>query len=152
MANQYITYLLIFVVGLTLVIFSDSIFFTLTDDFKNSVAEPELQEITDNLRDQIIEGLSFVQKNPEVNLMIDLDLPITLANKFTYEIRMKIDSQGNYLLNATTKLRNSKNLIVTTNLGINENQIDAQGVIVSTNIDSTLLIAYNDDILTVEIF
>ena len=93
MASQYITYLLVFLVGLTLVVFSDSIFNTLTDDFKNSVADPELQELTERIRDQVIEGIAIVQQNPEISLQIDLDLPITLANKFTYELRV-VTEQG----------------------------------------------------------
>lgn len=151
MASQYVTYLLIFVVGLMLVIFSDSILYTITDDFKDSMAYPELEKTVVSIRNQIISGISEVQQNPETRITYNLNLPQQLAKKYTYNIMVNMSTDGFYRLKGITTQQVGEKLEVLTSLGLHESSIKIQGIIRSTDIQPKITMQYVDNQIEVSL-
>ena len=57
MASQYITFMIIFTLGLSLVIITNGMFSTLSDQFRENIAQVELDTILDQIQLQIQQSL-----------------------------------------------------------------------------------------------
>ncbi|MFX1285239.1 MAG: hypothetical protein ACFFB5_16420 [Promethearchaeota archaeon] len=87
MASQYITFMIIFILGLSMVLLTNNMFSTLSDQFRENLAEIEMSQILDLIQSQIMQTLLF---SSDYNQTIDqqLELPILLGQKFQYNIEI----------------------------------------------------------------
>ena len=78
MASQYITFMIIFTLGLSLVIITNGMFSTLSDRFRENIAQVELDTILEQIQLQIRQSLLI---HPEENQSIyqNLEFPPALA-------------------------------------------------------------------------
>ncbi len=97
MASQYITFMIIFILGLSMVLVTNSMFATLSDQFRENIAEVELSQILDLIQMQILQSLLLPMDS---NQTIDqqLELPILLGQKFQYYIEIYNSSDNQIIL------------------------------------------------------
>ncbi|MFW9906786.1 MAG: hypothetical protein ACFFFH_20950 [Candidatus Thorarchaeota archaeon] len=94
MASQYITFMIIFILGLNLVIITNVMFLTLSDQFRQNIAEVEMDNILNLIQRQIQQTILLPTDN---NHMIEqqLELPTLIGEKspYTIEIYNSTDNQ-----------------------------------------------------------
>ncbi len=97
MASQYITFMIIFTLGLSLVIITNGMFSTLSDQFRENIAQVELDTILDQIQLQIQQSLLI---HPEENQSIfqDLEFPPALGQGFRYRLEITNSSDGKRII------------------------------------------------------
>lgn len=97
MASQYITFMIIFILGLSMVLITNSMFSTLSDQFRENIAEVELSQILDLIQTQILQSLLLPMDS---NQTIDqqLELPVLLGQKFQYYIEIYNSTDNQIIL------------------------------------------------------
>lgn len=97
MASQYITFMIIFVLGLNLVIITNSMFLTLSDQFRQNIAELEMTHILDLIQRQIQQTLLLSTDN---NQMIEqqLELPTLIGEMSPYSIEIYNSNDNQIIL------------------------------------------------------
>ena len=85
MASQYITFMIIFTLGLSMVIITNNMFATLSDQFQENVAQIELETILDKIKIQLQQNLLL---HPEEEQIISqqFEFPSSLGHRFRYLI------------------------------------------------------------------
>ena len=93
MASQYITFIIIFTLGLSLVIITNNMFATLSDQFRENIAQVELESILEQLKMQIQQNLLI---HPEIDQTISqqFELPTSLGRGFRYTIDISNSTDG----------------------------------------------------------
>ncbi|WP_455463528.1 hypothetical protein, partial [Candidatus Hodarchaeum mangrovi] len=87
MASQYITFMMIFTLGLSLVILTNSMFLTLSEEFRDNLANLEMREILEFLQSQIQQSLQLCDSgNITINQYINL--PSLLGQGLRYSIEI----------------------------------------------------------------
>ena len=102
MASQYITFMIIFTLGLSLVIITNDMFSTLSDHFRENVAQVELDTILEQIQLQIQQSLLI---HPEDNQTIyrQLEFPSALGQGFRYNLEITNSSDGkNIIISGST--------------------------------------------------
>ena len=102
MASQYITFMVIFTLGLSLVIITNNMFATLSDQFRENIAEVELNSILEQIQLQI---QRCMQIHPEENQTIyrNIEFPVALGQGFRYTLDLTNSSDGkSIILNGST--------------------------------------------------
>ncbi|MHA1977433.1 MAG: hypothetical protein ACW98F_03605 [Candidatus Hodarchaeales archaeon] len=97
MASQYITFMVIFTLGLSLVIITNGMFSTLSDRFRENIAQVELDTILEQIQLQIQQSLLI---HPEENQSIyqNLEFPPALGQGFRYTLDITNSSDGKEII------------------------------------------------------
>lgn len=97
MASQYITFMIIFVLGLNLVIITNSMFMILSDQFQQNIAEVEMSQILDLIQMQILQSLLLPT---DLNQTIEqqLELPTLVGQRFRYSIEIYNSTDNQIIL------------------------------------------------------
>ena len=88
MASQYITFLLVFALGLSMVVVVNNIFSGLTDEMRDSVTAPTVEDTLKSIKKVIFDSYMMVNNGMEgdyVSVSIP-ELPVMLANQYLYSI------------------------------------------------------------------
>ena len=96
--------MVIFTLGLSLVIITNNMFATLNDQFGENVAEIELKDILDELKNQIQRNLLI---HPEVSQSISqqFNFPSSLGNSYRYTIDISNSTDGKQIILTGRSLR-----------------------------------------------
>ncbi|MHA1995201.1 MAG: hypothetical protein ACW97Z_11710 [Candidatus Hodarchaeales archaeon] len=147
MASQYITFMIIFTLGLSLVIITNGMFSTLNDQFRENIAQVELNTILDQIQLQIQQSMLI---HPEENQSISQDFvfPPALGQGFRYRLEITNSSDGKKIILSG----NTFNAEVTQQLQFSLGSIyliTASGHFTSTNPSLTLRINKNSNIINI---
>jgi len=94
MASQYITFLMIFTLGLSLVILTNSMFLTLSEEFRNNLANMEMREILEFLQSQIQQSLQLGDSgNFTINQHVSLPSLLGQGLRYSIEITNTTDNE-----------------------------------------------------------
>lgn len=105
MASQYITFMIVFTLGLSLVILTNSMFMTLSDEFQQSIAEIELQHILDLIQGQIQQTI-LLPSDFNQTVQQQMELPTLIGQRFRYFIEISNTSDNEILLHGFTSDEN----------------------------------------------
>ncbi|MFX0122662.1 MAG: hypothetical protein ACFFAE_03435 [Candidatus Hodarchaeota archaeon] len=104
MASQYITFMIIFILGLNLVIITNTIFLTLSDQFRQNIAEVEMTRILNLIQRQIQQSLLLpVDNNQKIEQQ--LELPTLIGEMSTYSIEIYNSTDHEITLHGFTSNR-----------------------------------------------
>lgn len=101
MASQYITFMIVFTLGLSMVIVTNEMFTTMSDRFQLNIAEFEMDEVLDEIQTQIYENL-LLTSNFNLTIEQRLDLPENLAQGFGYTIGISNSTSNEVSINGVT--------------------------------------------------
>jgi hypothetical protein len=96
MASQYITFMIVFTLGLTMVIVTNNMFTTMSEQFRLNIAEFEMNQILEEIQIQILQNL-LLSSSFNQTIEQHLILPINLAQGFGYTIEIS-NSTNNYII------------------------------------------------------
>lgn len=148
MASQYITFMIIFTLGLSLVIITNGMFSTLSDQFRENVAQVELDTILDQIQLQIQQSLLI---HPENNQSIyqRLEFPPALGQGFRYTLDITNSSDGKDIILTGSTFNAEVTQQIRFSLG-SVYFVTASGHFISTNPIMTLNIHKNRDIINIQ--
>ncbi|MHA1206457.1 MAG: hypothetical protein ACTSSO_02675 [Candidatus Hodarchaeales archaeon] len=131
MAAQYITFMIIFTLGLSMVIITNGMFTTLSEQFRENVADIELNEIIEKIELQIRQNTLI---HPEENQIIhqQLEFPISIGHGFRYLIELSNTSDGRSIIIKGRTLNDAISQEITFSLG-SAYFISCSGEFTSTN-------------------
>ncbi|MFX1504824.1 MAG: hypothetical protein ACFFDC_01805 [Promethearchaeota archaeon] len=87
MASQYITFMIIFILGLNLVIITNVMFLTLSDQFRQNIAKIEMDNILNLIQKQIQQTLLLPTDNNHI-IEQQLELPTLIGDMSPYSIEI----------------------------------------------------------------
>ena len=147
MASQYITFMIIFTLGLSLVIITNDMFATLSDQFQENIAEIELDAILDKIKIRLQQNL-VIHSEEEQSITQQLDFPATLGHRFRYSIQISNSSDGRLLVLSGITLGGEILQQITFSLG-SSFILDASGEFTSTSSYFNLYLQKNQNTLTI---
>ncbi len=102
MASQYITFMIIFTLGLSLVIITNNMFSTLSDQFRENIAQVELNSILEQIQLQIQQSM-LIHPEKDQAIYKSLEFPPALGQGFRYTLNIANSSDGKtIILNGST--------------------------------------------------
>lgn len=101
MASQYITFMIVFTLGLSMVIVTNEMFTTMSDRFQLNIAEFEMDQVLGEIQTQIYENL-LLTSNFNQTIEQRLDLPENLAQGFGYTIGISNSTSNEVIVNGIT--------------------------------------------------
>lgn len=101
MASQYITFMIVFTLGLSMVIVTNEMFTTMSDQFQLNIAEFEMKQVLDEIQTQIYENL-LLTSNFNQTIQQRLDLPENLAQRYGYTIGISNSTSNEVIINGVT--------------------------------------------------
>ena len=93
MASQYITFMIIFTLGLSMVIITNGMFTTLSEQFRENVADLELTEILEQIKIQICQNTLIHPENDQI-IQQQLEFPQSIGQGYRYSIEISNTSDG----------------------------------------------------------
>ncbi|MFX1538425.1 MAG: hypothetical protein ACFFDI_29895 [Promethearchaeota archaeon] len=94
MASQYITFMIIFILGLNLVIITNVMFLALSDQFRQNIAEVEMTRILNLIQRQIQQTILLpTDRNQMIEQQLELPTLIGDMSPYTIEISNSTDNQ-----------------------------------------------------------
>ena len=115
MASQYITFMIVFSLGMTMVIMTNSMFLNLSDQVRQNIADVELTQILDELQIEILQ-IIYLPSGPNQTVEQIIDLPQILGQGFQYEIEITNSPDNQISLNGIITAR-SITQVVTFSIG-----------------------------------
>ena len=97
MAAQYITFMIIFTLGLSMVIITNGMFTTLSEQFRENVADIELNEILEKIELQIRQNTLIHSEENQI-IHQQLEFPISIGQGFRYLIELSNTSDGRSII------------------------------------------------------
>lgn len=149
MASQYITFMIIFTLGLSMVIITNGMFTTLSEQFRENVADLELNEILEKIQLQIRQNTLI---HPEENQIIlqQLEFPISIGQGFRYFIELSNTSDGRRIILKGRTYNEEISQEITFSLG-SAYFISSSGEFTSTDSYLSLNLEKNDTHITITI-
>ena len=93
MASQYITFMIIFTLGLSMVIITNGMFTTLSEEFRENIADLELNDILEQIQLQIRQNTLFHPEKDQTILQ-QIAFPLSIGQGFRYFIEISNTSDG----------------------------------------------------------
>ena len=131
MAAQYITFMIIFTLGLSMVIITNGMFTTLSEQFRENVANIELNEILEKIELQIRQN-SLIHPEENQRIHQQLEFPISIGQGFRYMIELSNSSDGRSIIIKGRTLNDVISQEITFSLG-SAYFISSSGEFTSTN-------------------
>lgn len=101
MASQYITFMIVFTLGLVMVISTNTIFTSMSEQFRLNIADYEMNNILEEVEMQIVQNLLF-PTNSNQTIEQEIIMPVNLANSFGYTIDISNSSENSIILHGVT--------------------------------------------------
>ena len=101
MASQYITFMIIFTLGLSMVIATNTMFTSMSEQFRLNIADYEMTNILEGVELQIVQNLLF-PTNSNQTIEQKLEMPVNLAQSFVYTIDISNSSENSIILHGVT--------------------------------------------------
>ncbi len=131
MASQYITFMIIFTLGLSMVIITNGMFTTLSEQFRENIADLELDEILEKIKLQIRQNTLIHPEETQIILQ-QLEFPISIGQGFRYFIELSNTSDGRSIILKGTTFNDVISQEITFSLG-SAYFISSSGEFTSTN-------------------
>ncbi|MFX0049861.1 MAG: hypothetical protein ACFE8U_01085 [Candidatus Hermodarchaeota archaeon] len=147
MASQYITFIIIFTLGLSLVIITNSIFLSVNEQFRANIAEIEMTRILSLIQSQVHRNLLF-HTDTQQTIEQEIELPGLLGQGLRYTIEISNSSDQHDITLRGFTMNNEIDQIATISLG-SKYTIVAQGEFHSTTPFLTLHIEKDVDYITI---
>jgi len=149
MASQYITFMIIFTLGLSMVIITNGMFASLNEQFSENVADLELKEILERVQLQIRQNTLI---HPEENQIIlqQLEFPISIGQGFSYFIELSNTSDGRSVILKGRTFNDVISQEITFSLG-STYFISSSGEFTSTDSYLSLNLEKNENYITITI-
>jgi hypothetical protein len=128
MASQYITFMIIFIMGLGLVIITNSMFLSISDQFRQNIASVEMDQILTLIQEQIQRNILLSADDQQI-IEQQLELPDLLGQGLRYSIELSNSSQ-NILIHGYTL---NKNIDKIRSFSVEQYNINANGKFESLN-------------------
>ena len=149
MASQYITFMIIFTLGLSMVIITNGMFTSLSEQFHENIADLELKEILEQIQLQIRQSTLIHPENSQT-IIQQMEFPISIGQGFRYTIEISNTSDGrSVILNGRT-FNDIITHEITFSLG-STYLISTLGEFTSTNSYLNLYLEKNDSHITITI-
>ncbi|UCE13153.1 MAG: hypothetical protein JSV04_13305 [Candidatus Heimdallarchaeota archaeon] len=97
MPSQYITYMIIFTLGLSMVIITNNMFQTISDQFRLNVAEIELTQILELIQMQIQQTMLFYSDSNQT-IEQQFELPPQIGQRYKYSIEITNSTRNQIIL------------------------------------------------------
>ena len=137
MASQYITFMIVFTLGLTMVIVTNTMFSSMSEQFRLNIAEYEMNIILEEVEKQIVQNLLFPSTSNQT-IEQTIEMPVNLAQSFGYTIDISNLSENSIILQGIT-LNEQIDQTRTFSIG-SIYSIEAEGIFESTSTMLTLRI------------
>jgi len=148
MASEYVSFMLVFSLGISMVVGITITMQGLTSSVSENAGDVAMQKILDQVKGDFINGVTSVnQWNGVSSYESHIDLSRLLVSKYSYEITVEVISNTYYLVGKT--IDNSANITLTTSLNFNINDFTITGTIVSYNSNPYILFQKNPTSLTI---
>ncbi|MFW9855824.1 MAG: hypothetical protein ACFFFG_12235 [Candidatus Thorarchaeota archaeon] len=102
MASQYITFAIIFVLGLSLVIITNAMFLNMSEQFRVNIGNIEMTQTLKLVQNQILQNVLGLRASHQT-IQMQIDLPDFLGQGFRYTIRMSTTADGRLRLRGFTR-------------------------------------------------
>ena len=149
MAAQYITFMIIFTLGLSMVIITNGMFTTLSEQFRENVADIELNEILEKIELQIRQNTLIHSEENQI-IHQQLEFPISIGQGFRYLIELSNTSDGRSIILQGRTLNDVISQEITFSLG-SAYFISSSGEFTSTNSYLSLNLEKNITRITITI-
>ncbi len=149
MAAQYITFMIIFTLGLSMVIITNGMFTTLSEQFRENVAGIELNEILEKIELQIRQNTLIHSEENQI-IHQQLEFPISIGQGFRYLIELSNTSDGRSIILQGRTLNDVISQEITFSLG-SAYFISSSGEFTSTNSYLSLNLEKNITHITITI-
>jgi len=149
MASQYITFMIIFTLGLSMVIITNGMFTSLSEQFRENVAEFELNDILATIQLQIRQNTLIHTEENQIILQ-QLEFPMSIGQGFRYSIELSNTSDGRSIVLTGRTLNDVISQEITFSLG-SAYLISSSGEFTSTSSYLNLNLEKNDTHLTITI-
>ncbi|MFX0185909.1 MAG: hypothetical protein ACFE95_22725 [Candidatus Hodarchaeota archaeon] len=116
MASQYITFMIIFTLGLSMVIITNGIFLSLSEQFRTNVADIEMTRILTLIQSQIQRNLLFHTDSTQI-IEQEIELPVLLGQGLRYTIELSNSSNSQDIILHGFTINNEINQETTISLG-----------------------------------
>lgn len=148
MASEYVSFMLVFALGISMVVGITISMQGLTSSVSENAGDVAMQKTLDQVKGDFINGVTSVnQWNGVSSYESHLDLSRLLVSKYSYEITVEVLSNTYYLVGKT--IDNSVNITLTTSLNFNIHDFAISGTIVSYNSNPYILFQKNPSSLTI---
>ncbi len=148
MASEYVSFMLVFALGISMVVGITISMQGLTNSVSENAGDIALEKVLDQVKGTFIDGVSSVsQWNGVSSYQSNIDLSRLLVNKYSYEITVITIADSYYLLGRT--IDNSVNITRTTPLNFNINDFIISGSIISSNSNPYILYQKTPSSLTI---
>lgn len=102
MASQYITFVLIFILGINLVVITNAMFFSMSEQFQLNIGNIEMTNTLKLVQNQILLNLLGLQASQQT-IQMQIDLLDVLGHGFRYTLEMSTTSDGQVRLRGFTR-------------------------------------------------
>jgi hypothetical protein len=102
MASQYITFAIIFVLGISLVVITNTMFLTMSEQFQLNVGNIEMTQTLTLVQNQIQQNVVGLQASQQT-IQMQIDVPDVLGQGFRYTLQMSTTSDGEIRLRGFTR-------------------------------------------------
>ena len=139
MASEYVSFMLVFAVGISMVVGITLTMQGLTNTVSETSGGVALEKVLDQVKGNFIDGVNnAAQWNGVSSYNINLDLSRLLVNKYSYELYVTTSSGSYYLVGQT--IGSSVNITRSTSLNFNNNNLSINGTILSSQTNPYILI------------
>ncbi len=149
MASQYITFMIIFTLGLSLVIITNGMFTSLSEQFRENVADLELNEILEQIQLQIRQNTLIHPENSQTILQ-QMEFPLSIGQGFRYFVEISNTSDGRSVILKGRTYNDEISNEITFSLG-SAYLVNASGEFTSTNSYLSLRLQKSDSNITITI-
>ena len=149
MASQYITFMIIFTLGLSMVIITNGMFTTLSEQFRENIADLELNDILDQIQLQIRQN-TLIHPEKDQIILQQMEFPISIGQGFRYLIEISNTSDGRSVILKGRTLNDKIFHEITFSLG-SAYLVSTSGEFTSTNSYLSLHLEKYDSYITITI-
>lgn len=149
MASQYITFMIIFTLGLSLVIITNGIFLSVSEQFKKDIAEIEMDQNLKLIQSQLYQNL-LLKTSSLQTIEQKIELPVLLGRQYQYSIEISNSDDNNTIILRGITLNEEIDQTITFTLGKKYDLI-ASGKFQSTTALLTLLVQKTVTTITITI-
>ena len=148
MASEYVSFMLVFAVGISMVVGITISMQNLTSSVSQTSGEVALDKVIEQLKGTFVDGVNNVRQwNSYAAYESNIDISRLLVNKYSYELTVISTSGTYYLVGKTTG--SSVNITRSVSLNFNINDVKMNGTIISSNSNPYILFQKDSSGVTV---
>ncbi len=101
MASQYITFMIIFILGLSVVVLTNTMFLSMSEQFRENIADIEMDQILGRVKTNLQEMI-LIASDSNVRIQRQISLPTIIGEGFRYTIDISNSSTHIIIKSYTT--------------------------------------------------